>query len=115
METANLAETRARELVVQCCERNGVPVLTLTLAPTLTLTLTLTPTLTLTLTLTLSPTLTQVAYAGLFLAQHFAQTCRGAAVVGGRGGGGGACYKFVHDGRERCVAGGRPRYAGAGL
>jgi hypothetical protein len=29
MESANLAETRARELVVQCCERNGVPVLTL--------------------------------------------------------------------------------------
>ena len=56
METANLAETRARELVVQCCERNGVPVLTLTLAPTLTLTLTLTPTLTLILTLTLTLT-----------------------------------------------------------
>ena len=29
METTSQAETRARHLVVQCCERNGVPVLTL--------------------------------------------------------------------------------------
>ena len=54
METANLAETRARELVVQCCERNGVPVLTLTLAPTLTLSLSLGLSLSLSLSLTLT-------------------------------------------------------------
>ena len=74
---------------------------------------------TLTLTLTLAtdpnPGPNQVAYAGLFLAQHFAQACRGAAAAGGRSGGGGSCYKFVHDGRERCVAGGRPRCDGAAL
>ena len=74
------------------------------------------PDLTLTLTTDPNPGPNQVAYAGLFLAQHFAQTCRGAAAAGGRsGGGGGSCYKFVHDGRERCVAGGRPRCDGAAL
>ena len=56
----------------------------------------------------------QVAYAGLFLAQHFARTCRDTAEVGGRGGGR-HCYRFVHDGRERCVAGGRPHCDGEAL
>ena len=60
----------------------------------------------------------QVAYAGLFVAQHFARACKRQS--GGRrrrlrrrrrlfGGGGGSCYTFVHDGRRRCVSGGRPR------
>eukprot|EP00964_Phaeocystis_antarctica_P158884 scaffold129766_cov69-Phaeocystis_antarctica.AAC.1 len=97
METANLAETRARELVVQCCERNGVPVLTLTLVPTLTLTLTLILTLTLTLTLILTLTLTLTRRAG---ADARAGPARGGALHAPRQDGAGATYRRA-DGARR--------------
>ena len=72
----------------------------------------------------------QTAYAGLYVAQHFADTCRPKGGGGGRGGrggrrrsrgnalrgvGGGGCFGFLHDGERRCVAHGAPRCANDAL
>ena len=74
----------------------------------------------------------QTAYAGLYVAQHFADTCRptggGGGAQGGdsggrrrfkgdarRGVGGGGCFGFLHDGEQRCVVGGTPWCTAASL
>mmetsp|Transcript_23898 Transcript_23898/g.59380 ORF Transcript_23898/g.59380 Transcript_23898/m.59380 type:complete len:792 (+) Transcript_23898:26-2401(+) len=45
----------------------------------------------------------QTKYAGLYLAQAFAQSCNGGPTVPLRGHG---CFRFLHDGRSRCSRGG---------